>query len=199
MFNKHLLSCTKLLCASLRFGYITQEEKWGEELHVDSVEICSLDSSEFLDVSDAIKLKSLPRGLLCSPCLSPLLPQSLACCVTWPVGVDQPPPSSGLFDGPTKKEEGDPPWDYLHGHLGCNGQLPKPGQGKGWEKKAGFQGPFPLLFCSELHTSYCERGELPAGCSSSGIQNALLACPLPLLSLTVAPYSLELNHLWSKI
>lgn len=52
-------------------------------------------------------------ALLCCSPLSPLPFQSLAPLHgrwVW----DQPPYTSGLFDGPQKKEENDRPWDYLH-------------------------------------------------------------------------------------
>lgn len=51
--NKHLLNWAKLVCASLIFGYITQEEKLGE-IGIDS-RIRFPHSPKSLDISDQAK------------------------------------------------------------------------------------------------------------------------------------------------
>ena len=71
------------------------------------------------------------------------------------MAVSQPPFPSGLFDAPTKKEEGrkerEPPWDCLHGGLGCHRHWSICRHVKEWESEAGFLAPFSLLLSSEIY------------------------------------------------
>lgn len=90
MFNKHLLNQAKLSSASLFFDYITQEGKRGEEVSIDSIDLCSIDYPGFLDISNATKLKPLlHEALVLSPFFL-LFPPHLrlaALSSTWPVGM----------------------------------------------------------------------------------------------------------------